>query len=76
MPDPLNGGCVEPFHDPADLNDGGPHGAAAAAADIDGGTMDGFVAQAEDGRRRATTDDPNCSPCNAQARPQSAAAST
>jgi phospholipase C len=51
VPDPLNGGCVQPFHDPNDLNRGGPHGAANANADIDGGKMDGFVAQAERGRK-------------------------
>ncbi len=62
VPDPLNGGCVVPFHDSADLNYGGPHGAANAAADIDGGNMDGFVGQAEQGQG-CTTTDPNCSPC-------------
>ncbi len=62
VPDPLNGGCVAPFHDSADVNYGGPHGAANATADIDGGLMDGFVAQAERGQR-CSTDDPNCSPC-------------
>ena len=50
-------GCVKPFHDPADLNYGGPHGAQNAAADIDGGQMDGFVAQAEKGEG-CSTDDP------------------
>jgi phospholipase C len=50
VPNPA-GGCVRPFHDPALRNGGGPHGAANAAADIDGGRMDGFVAQAERGRR-------------------------
>src|SRR5436309_11318677 len=52
VPDPANGGCVRPFHDPNDLNRGGPHGATNAVADVDGGRMDGFVAQAERGRRR------------------------
>ena len=61
-PDPVNGGCIEPFHDPSDLNYGGPHGAANAAADIDGGRMDGFVAQAEKGEG-CSSDDPLCSPC-------------
>src|SRR2546423_806600 len=58
VPDPANGGCVRPFHDPNDLNRGGPHGATNAVADVDGGRMDGFVAQAELGRRRrgVTTD--------------------
>ncbi len=62
VPDPLNGGCVAPFHDPSDLNYGGPHGAGNAAADIDGGNMDGFVWQAESGSG-CTTTNPNCSPC-------------
>jgi phospholipase C len=62
VPDPVNGGCVKPFHDSSDLNYGGPHGAANAAADIDGGRMDGFVAQAEKGEG-CSTDDPDCSPC-------------
>ncbi len=63
VPDPQNGGCVKPFHDSADLNYGGPHGAANAAADINGGRMDGFVSQAEKGKN-CTGNNPNCSPCN------------
>jgi phospholipase C len=47
VPDPATGGCVKPFHDPADRNHGGPHGAVSAIADINGGAMDGFVAQSE-----------------------------
>src|SRR5689334_8929449 len=43
VPDPVNGRCVAPFHNPVDKNSGGPHGTAAARADIDGGSMDGFV---------------------------------
>ena len=39
---------MAPFHDPSDKNYGGPHGAGSAAADIDGGRMDGFVGQAEE----------------------------
>ncbi len=64
VPDPVNGGCVRPFHDASDKNFGGPHGAANAAADIDGGKMDGFVGQAEKGMG-CTTNNPNCSPCKA-----------
>jgi len=45
--DPVTGVCVKPFHDPADVNNGGPHGASAAVADIHGGRMDGFIQQAE-----------------------------
>jgi phospholipase C len=62
LPDPGNGGCVAPFHDSSDLNSGGPHGAANAVADIDGGNMDGYIGQAEKGSGCATND-PNCSPC-------------
>src|SRR2546423_597955 len=47
VPDPHTGTCVPPFHDPHDLNHGGPHGAPAAIADVNGGRMDGFIAQAE-----------------------------
>jgi phospholipase C len=65
VPDPVNGGCVTPFHDSADLNFGGPHGSANAAADVDGGAMDGFVGQAEQGTGCSTTN-PSCSPCTEQ----------
>src|SRR5205823_33572 len=44
-----------------DINGGGPHAAAAAVADIDGGKMDGFVAQAERaGRGCRVPDNPRC----------------
>ncbi|HLY48977.1 MAG TPA: alkaline phosphatase family protein [Solirubrobacteraceae bacterium] len=62
IPDPLTGGCDAPFHDPADVNYGGPHSQGNATADIDGGRMDGFVAQAEKGSG-CQTGDPDCSPC-------------
>jgi phospholipase C len=59
--DPRTGRCVEPFHDTADINHGGPHGAASAAADVDGGRMDGFIGQAEGARKGCTNpDDPEC----------------
>jgi phospholipase C len=51
VPDPVNNGCVAPYHDPSDVNRGGPHAAPNAIADVDGGKMDGFVAQAEQCRR-------------------------
>src|SRR5437667_7338006 len=44
-PDPLGRTCVAPFIDHADVNGGGPHGQLNAAADVDGGKMDGFIAQ-------------------------------
>jgi phospholipase C len=65
--DPMNGGCVAPYHDFADQNYGGPHGDQAAIADVDGGAMDGFVARAEQASSCSTSNDPTCSPCNQQA---------
>jgi phospholipase C len=47
LPDPAKGGCDRPFHDPSDVNSGGPHGVDAGIADVNGGAMDGFVAQYE-----------------------------
>jgi len=44
-PDPETKVCVKPYHDPKDVNAGGPHGAGAATADINGGKMDGFIEQ-------------------------------
>jgi phospholipase C len=50
VPNPGRGGCVRPFHDREDSNVGGPHGHKSAVADINGGKMDGFVAQQEQGQ--------------------------
>jgi phospholipase C len=49
VPNAATVGCVRPFHDPSDINHGGPHAASDAKADIDGGKMDGFVALSEEG---------------------------
>jgi phospholipase C len=54
-PDPAIKTCVRPFHDGADVNAGGPHGAPAAAADISGGRMDGFITEQQAGRRASCT---------------------
>jgi phospholipase C len=43
LPDPARGTCVRPFHDLQGMSLGGPHGQNNAAADINGGQMDGFV---------------------------------
>src|SRR5262249_23667527 len=61
-PDPRSGRCVAPYHDPRDLNHGGPHGQAAAAADINGGAMNGFIGQAQKGGKAPclTPNDPVC----------------
>ena len=63
VPDPATKTCVRPFHDPAQLNAGGPHGVNAATADVDGGRMDGFVAEQRRGRRTAcrNVNSPACS---------------
>jgi phospholipase C len=62
VPDPAAKTCVRPFHDAAAVNAGGPHGAPAAAADVHGGRMDGFIAQQRLGRRRscANVNSPAC----------------
>jgi len=62
VPDPHTGTCVAPFHDASDVNGGGPHGQANATADIAGGKMNGFVAQAEAGKKGCL--DPNNPACS------------
>jgi phospholipase C len=52
VPDPRGGGCDKPFHDPSVVNGGASHGRADALTDIDGGRMDGFVKDAEQGLNR------------------------
>jgi phospholipase C len=60
-PDPATGNCVAPFADAADVNGGGPHNYANATSDINGGKMDGFVGQAESGKKQcADPTDPAC----------------
>jgi phospholipase C len=44
VPNPA-GGCGRPYHLTADANSGGPHNVVDAAADVDGGRMDGFIRQ-------------------------------
>src|SRR5712692_8879150 len=46
-PDPKTGSCVRPYHDTNNTNIGGSHQASDAVADLNGGKMDGFIAQAE-----------------------------
>jgi phospholipase C len=48
VPDPVHKTCVKPFYNPVDMSEGGPHGTEASIADINGGKMDGFLAQAEE----------------------------
>jgi phospholipase C len=61
VPDPVHGGCQRPYQDASDVNGGGPHGQTNASADIDGGKMDGFIAQAEHAQKGcANATNPNC----------------
>jgi phospholipase C len=77
LPDPLGNHCVRPSHDRNDKNFGAPHGEVNAAADMDcsnlrtrsGCKMDGFVAQAEQGKKCSTLS-PNCSPCRGSSNKQ------
>jgi phospholipase C len=62
VPDPATEKCAKPFHDPNDLNHGGPHGQDNASADIDGGKMDGFIAQAR-GKSKGNCNDPYAPGC-------------
>ena len=52
LPDRRGGACQRPYHDAREVNGGGPHDAAPASADEDGGRMDGFVRVAESGAGR------------------------
>jgi phospholipase C len=59
--DPRTGVCVKPYHDPHDINGGGPHASLAAQGDIDGGLMDGFIQQAEMAQQECVDPaNPNC----------------
>ncbi|MCH6471737.1 alkaline phosphatase family protein [Sinomonas terrae] len=60
VPDPAKKTCVRPYYDPSDRNAGGPHSVANAKADINGGKMDGFIAQAEHASSNCAANDPNC----------------
>jgi phospholipase C len=76
VPDPAHPlTCVQPFHDTADTNFGGPHGQVDATADMNctdfasrtGCKMDGFVSQAELGSNCGSNPtNPQCSPCTSQ----------
>ncbi len=62
VPDPHTQQCVKPYHDPGDINAGGPHAEAAAKADIDNGKMDGFISAFRNGQKACISPDvPGCS---------------
>jgi phospholipase C len=59
--DPKNKQCVMPFHDPKDINAGGPHAAASATTDIGGGKMNGFLTAVRGALRACKNPDtPGC----------------
>ncbi|MBV8462792.1 MAG: hypothetical protein JO368_05835 [Acidimicrobiales bacterium] len=61
VPDPQTNACVAPYVDHADVNGGGPHSAPNATADVNGGKMDGFIGQAQLGRKGCLdSTDPAC----------------
>jgi phospholipase C len=51
VPDPVHGGCQRPYHDHRAVNFGGPHDHRDALKDVNAGSMNGFIGQAEVGRR-------------------------
>jgi phospholipase C len=66
VPNPQSGICWRPFHDPRNRNGAGPHGAANARRDVNGGKMDGFIREALDAPHRCVNrNDPVCSPASA-----------
>ena len=60
VPDPATGTCIAPYLDTNDVNAGGPHGAANAVADLNGGAMNGYVGQAEKAQGCTTPGTPEC----------------
>ncbi len=63
VPDPASGACVQPFHAVSAYDTDSGHTQTQAIADIDGGKMDGFIAQAESMLNKDCKDpnDPECS---------------
>jgi len=63
VPDPVSGRCVAPYHDPNDINYGGPHGEYDSIADINNGNMDGFLRQQLEGIKNACNLTSNYTDC-------------
>ncbi len=63
VPDPQIHGCVRPFHDPSQINEGGPHGFPDATVDINGGKMNGFAISAQQGRHAYCAQNPFSPDC-------------
>jgi phospholipase C len=59
--DPKTNQCVKPYHNPADVNAGGPHASASAVTDIAGGKMNGFVVSFRQAQKACKNPDtPGC----------------
>ena len=56
VPNPATSGCDYPYHDPALVNMGAKHNGPAAAADIAGGNMTGFIREAQRTTAHTKTD--------------------
>src|SRR5207249_2788011 len=61
--DPRTQQCQRPFHNPKEVNFGGPHSANAAMKDINGGLMNGFLKEAPKGTAKACAKNPNDPTC-------------
>jgi phospholipase C len=61
-PNPVTGACDLPYHNPEDMNFGGPHGSIYAQMDVDGGKMDGFLRADVMSEQKVCDDEnlPNC----------------
>jgi phospholipase C len=59
--DPKTSTCVKPYHLTADKNIGGPHQSTSFTTCVDGGKMDGFIANAEGAKTGCA--DPNNPAC-------------
>jgi phospholipase C len=60
-PDPRTGVCVRPYVDHRNSNGGGPHSYTNSPADVAGGKMNGFLAQAETAKKLCfNRTDPAC----------------
>jgi phospholipase C len=68
VPNPFLGGCSRPYHATGWHQLGGPHDQEAAAIDIDGGRMDGFVRAMLPGPHCWTT--PTMPECKGEVGPQ------
>ena len=55
-------GCTAPFHDIQMINSGGPHDSNASLKDVNGGLMNGFIAEQGKGKACDGGADPLCTP--------------